>query len=183
VVQPRSPSRCGREIPTFGVPLAYDRADAESSPRSEPVRVRPWSLGARPRAEGGAVSPQALVRRLRARPDQIRVIRGEIRDYAREHGAADPDAVALAVSEAVTNAVVHAYVDAPEPGEIEVVAQRVGDDCLEILVCDEGRGMLPRPDSPGVGLGLPLVATLAESFEVQARTGGGTQVRMAFAAA
>jgi anti-sigma regulatory factor (Ser/Thr protein kinase) len=111
------------------------------------------------------------------------VIRAEVRDFALEHGAADPDAVALAVSEAVTNAVVHAYADAPEPGEIEVVAQRTGDDRLEIFVCDDGRGMLPRPDSPGVGLGLPLVATLAESFEVQARTGGGTQVRMAFAAA
>jgi anti-sigma regulatory factor (Ser/Thr protein kinase) len=129
------------------------------------------------------VSPQALVRRLRAQPDQIRVIRAEVKAFAREHGAADPDAVALAVSEAVTNAVVHAYVDAPEPGEIEVVAQRTGEDRLEIFVCDDGRGMLPRPDSPGVGLGLPLVATLAESFEVQARTGGGTQVRMAFAAA
>jgi len=126
------------------------------------------------------VTPRALVRRLRAQPDQIRVIRAEVREFALGHGAADPDAVALAVSEAVTNAVVHAYVDASEPGEIEVVAQRIGGDCLEILVCDDGRGMLPRPDSPGVGLGLPLVATLAESFEVQARTGGGTQVRMAF---
>jgi anti-sigma regulatory factor (Ser/Thr protein kinase) len=129
------------------------------------------------------VTPAALVRRLRAQPDQIRLIREEVKAYARAHGAADPDAVALAVTEAVTNAVVHAYVDAPEPGEIEVVAQRVGDDSLEILVCDEGRGMLPRHDSPGVGLGLPLVATLAESFEVQARSGGGTQVRMAFTAA
>jgi anti-sigma regulatory factor (Ser/Thr protein kinase) len=128
------------------------------------------------------VTPQTLVRRLRAQPDQVRVIRAEVKAYALEHGAADPDAVALAVSEAVTNAIVHAYVDAPEPGEIEVVAQRVGGDCLEIFVCDEGRGMLPRHDSPGVGLGLPLVATLAESFEVQARSGGGTQIRMAFAA-
>ena len=129
------------------------------------------------------MNPQPLVRRLRAQPDQVRVIRQEVKDFAREHGAADPNAVALAVSEAVTNAIVHAYVDAPEPGEIEVIAQRVGDDCLEILVCDDGRGMLPRHDSPGVGLGLPLVATLAESFEVQARSGGGTRVRMAFAAA
>ena len=129
------------------------------------------------------MNPQTLVRRLRAQPDQVRVIRQEVRDFAREHGAADPNAVALAVSEAVTNAIVHAYVDAPEPGEIEVIAQRVADDCLEILVCDEGRGMLPRRDSPGVGLGLPLVATLAESFEVQVRAGGGTQVRMEFAAA
>jgi anti-sigma regulatory factor (Ser/Thr protein kinase) len=124
------------------------------------------------------MSPQSLVRRVRAQPDQVRVIRREVRDFALEHGATDPNAVALAVSEAVTNAIVHAYVDAPEPGEIEVVAQRAGDDAS-----DPARGLPPRPDSPGVGLGLPLVATLAESFEVQARAGGGTQVRMAFAAA
>jgi anti-sigma regulatory factor (Ser/Thr protein kinase) len=130
-----------------------------------------------------SMQPQTLVRRVRAQPDQIRLIREDVTLFAREHGAADPDAVALAVTEAVTNAVVHAYADATEPGEIEVVAQRVSEDSLEILVCDDGRGMLPRHDSPGVGLGLPLVATLAESFEVQARAGGGTQVRMAFAAA
>jgi anti-sigma regulatory factor (Ser/Thr protein kinase) len=129
------------------------------------------------------MTSRTLVRRLRAQPDQIRLIREEVKAYAAEHGAADPDAVALAVSEAVTNAVVHAYVDAPEPGEIEVVAQMVAGDVLEIFVCDDGRGMLPRHDSPGVGLGLPLVATLAETFEVQARSGGGTQVRMAFGAA
>jgi serine/threonine-protein kinase RsbW/stage II sporulation protein AB (anti-sigma F factor) len=134
-------------------------------------------------ARDASMNPRALVRRLRAQPDQVRVIRAEVMAFAVAHGAEDPNAVALAVSEAVTNAVVHAYVDAAEPGEIEVIAQRVGEDCLEILVCDEGRGMLPRHDSPGVGLGLPLVATLAESFEVQARSGGGTQVRMAFAAA
>ena len=129
------------------------------------------------------MTPRTLVRRLRAQPDQIRLIREEVKAYATENGAADPNAVALAVSEAVTNAVVHAYVDAPEPGEIEVVAQMVPGDGLEIVVCDDGRGMLPRHDSPGVGLGLPLVATLAESFEVQVRASGGPQVRMAFLAA
>jgi serine/threonine-protein kinase RsbW/stage II sporulation protein AB (anti-sigma F factor) len=127
------------------------------------------------------MSPPALVRRFTARPDQIAGVRRDVRDYARENGAADPNAVALAVTEAITNAIVHAYVDAPEPGEIEVTVQRGPDDALEILVCDDGRGMLPRPDSPGIGLGLPLVASLAERFEVQARAGGGTSVLMAFA--
>ena len=86
------------------------------------------------------------------------------------------------MTEAVTNAVLHAYLDAPEPGEVEVVVQQVREDRVEILVCDEGRGMRPRTDRPGLGLGLPLIATLAEHFEVQARDGGGTRVRMAFAA-
>jgi serine/threonine-protein kinase RsbW len=128
------------------------------------------------------MSSPVLVRRYRARAEEIGRIRHDVKSHARAQGARDPDAIALAVTEAVTNAVVHAYVDAPEPGEVEVVVQRVGDDCVEILVCDEGRGMRPRTDSPGLGLGLPLVATLAERFEVQARADGGTRVRMAFAA-
>jgi serine/threonine-protein kinase RsbW/stage II sporulation protein AB (anti-sigma F factor) len=126
------------------------------------------------------MSPPVLVRRFTARPDEIAAVRHEVRDYAEQHGASDPGAIALAVTEAITNAVVHAYVDAPEPGEIEVVAQPA-DDGIEILVSDDGRGMLPRADSPGLGLGLPLVATLAKRFEVEARSGGGTRVSMAFA--
>ena len=123
-----------------------------------------------------------LQRRYPALPEEIGRIRHDVKDHAREHGARDPDAVALAVTEAVTNAVVHAYVDAPAPGEGEVVVRRLPDDRVEILVCDEGRGMVPRTDSPGLGLGLPLAATLADHFEIQARSGGGTRVRMAFAA-
>jgi anti-sigma regulatory factor (Ser/Thr protein kinase) len=123
-----------------------------------------------------------LVRRFAARPDRIAAVRHDVRDYAERNGAANPNAVALAVNEAITNAVVHAYVDASEPGEIEVVVQRLPDDeGIEILVCDDGRGMMPRADSPGLGLGLPMVATLAERFEVEARAGGGTRVLMAFA--
>jgi serine/threonine-protein kinase RsbW len=128
------------------------------------------------------MSPPNLVRRFAARPDEIAAVRHEVRDYVERHGATDPNAVALAVTEAITNAVVHAYVDAPEPGEIEVVVQPMPEEeGIQILVCDDGRGMMPRTDSPGLGLGLPLVATLAERFEVQARAGGGTRVLMAFA--
>ena len=51
------------------------------------------------------------------------------------------------------------------------------------MVCDAGRGMTPRPDSPGAGLGLPLVASIAQRFDVQARSGGGTRLCMYFQAA
>jgi serine/threonine-protein kinase RsbW len=53
------------------------------------------------------VSAPELVRRFRARPDEIAKIRHEVAAFAAEHGGADPSAVALAVTEAVTNAVVH----------------------------------------------------------------------------
>ena len=127
------------------------------------------------------MAPSILARRFPARADQVKLARREVAAYAREHGAVDPDGIALAVSEAVTNAVVHAYVDAPRPGEVEVTAAVHDGDGLEIQVCDEGRGMIPRLDSPGLGVGLPLVAKIAQRFKVEARPTGGTAVRMFFA--
>jgi anti-sigma regulatory factor (Ser/Thr protein kinase) len=88
-------------------------------------------------------------------------------------------AVSLAVSEAVTNAVLHAYLDRDEPGPIRVRARREAEAVI-VEVSDEGRGMLPRTDSPGLGLGLPLIAQMTESLEVHDRHGGGTEIRMAF---
>jgi anti-sigma regulatory factor (Ser/Thr protein kinase) len=91
-------------------------------------------------------------------------------------------AVSLAVSEAVTNAVLHAYLDREVPGPVEVRARREASTVV-VEVSDEGRGMLPRTDSPGLGLGLPLIAQMTESLEVHDRPGGGTEIRMAFALA
>jgi serine/threonine-protein kinase RsbW len=106
-----------------------------------------------------------------------------VAQYAQAHGVIDVHAVALAVSEAVTNAVVHAYSDAALPGDVEIFAQRHLDDGLEVVVSDYGHGLLPRPDSPGMGVGLPLLATLADHFEIERGDSGGTRVRMTFAAA
>jgi anti-sigma regulatory factor (Ser/Thr protein kinase) len=128
------------------------------------------------------MDPSVLARRFPARADQVGPTRREVVAYAREHGAVDPDAIALAVSEALTNAVVHAYIDALAPGEVEVVATRHPDDGIEIHVYDDGRGMMPRRDSPGLGVGLPLVAKLAERFRIDTRPSGGTAISMFFAA-
>src|SRR3954449_2556280 len=88
-------------------------------------------------------------------------------------------AVSLAVSEAVTNAVLHAYLDHDEPGPI-LVRARLEAATVIVEVADQGRGMLPRTDSPGLGLGLPLISKMTASLEVHARNGGGTEIRMAF---
>jgi anti-sigma regulatory factor (Ser/Thr protein kinase) len=127
------------------------------------------------------MAPSILARRFPARADQVKLARRDVVAYAREHGAVDPDGIALAVSEAVTNAVVHAYVDVPEPGAVEVTAEVHDDNGLEIQVCDDGRGMAPRLDSPGLGVGLPIVAEIAQRFKVETRPTGGTAVRMFFA--
>ena len=127
------------------------------------------------------MAPSILARRFPAQADQVRLARREVEAYAREHGAVDPAGIALAVSEAVTNAVIHAYVDRPAPGDVEVHVEHHPDDGLEIRVCDEGRGLMPRSDSPGLGVGLPLVAKLAQRFRVETRPTGGTAVSMVFA--
>ena len=85
--------------------------------------------------------------------------------------------VKLAVTEACTNVVVHAYQGGDGPMEIAAV---ILDDRLAIAIRDEGRGMLPRPDSPGLGLGLPLIATLAETLELGRSEDDRTEVRMTF---
>jgi len=93
----------------------------------------------------------------------------------------DGYAVALAVSEAVSNVVIHAYRDRDgdsAPGEIHVTVTIYGDELL-VSVADEGTGMRPRMDSPGAGLGLPIIATLADRFEVQQQP-GGTRLLLGF---
>lgn len=86
--------------------------------------------------------------------------------------------IRLAVTEACTNVVVHAYPDGRE-GPMEVFATLLGDE-LTVVVRDEGAGIGPRPDSPGLGLGLPLIASLTESVQLGRDEEERTEVRMTF---
>ena len=120
---------------------------------------------------------EPLHRTIPARADAIAPLRREVQAFAQRVGVIDPYAVALAVSETLANAVLHAYAGT-DPGEIVLHAEADGE--LVLTVDDHGCGMRPRPDSPGAGLGLPLVAHFAARFEVSDRPGGGTHVCMAF---
>ena len=51
-----------------------------------------------------------------------------------------------------------------------------------VVVCDEGIGMAPRTDSPGLGLGLGLIAGLAKRLEIGSRQPAGATVTMVFGA-
>lgn len=86
--------------------------------------------------------------------------------------------IRLAVTEACTNVVVHAYPNGTE-GPLEVRAT-VSRECLTVVVRDEGDGIGPRPDSPGLGLGLPLIASLADELQLGRDDTGHTEVRMDF---
>lgn len=88
------------------------------------------------------------------------------------------DAVRLAASEALTNAVLHAY--AGGPGEVHVTAA-ANDGELWMLIADDGSGLTARTTKPGLGMGLALIACVTDYFAVVKRSGGGTEVRMRFA--
>lgn len=117
---------------------------------------------------------------LPARAENVAVIRhvlGGIGDALALHPEVLSD-VKLAVSEACANAVVHAYPEG-EPGLLDLeITSRPGR--IEAVVRDHGRGMMPRADSPGLGVGLPLMASLSTSLELTNRPDGGTEVRMSF---
>jgi stage II sporulation protein AB (anti-sigma F factor) len=106
----------------------------------------------------------------------IAAARRAARDFARSCGANAQD-LALAASEAVTNAVVHGY-RGDQDGPIELVGYREGDHCV-LEVADHGVGMRPHPEVHGLGMGLPVISTVADSVEILSLD-PGTAIRMRF---
>jgi serine/threonine-protein kinase RsbW len=89
------------------------------------------------------------------------------------------------VTEACNNVVLHAY-DDEEPGPMEVTATP-GEEQVEVVIRDYGHGFEPHPNTSGevsLGLGLPLIASLSDGFEISGGGGEGTSttVRFAYAA-
>ncbi|MDO8214042.1 ATP-binding protein [Conexibacter sp. CPCC 206217] len=85
----------------------------------------------------------------------------------------------IAITEACTNAVVHAYENHDGPLDVTMA---VDHDRLVLSVRDRGHGLRPLPsegDGPPLGFGLALIASLSDEFGI---AGGryGTEVRIAF---
>jgi anti-sigma regulatory factor (Ser/Thr protein kinase) len=99
--------------------------------------------------------------------------------FAHATGAtpAQVEAVRLAVSEALTNAVMHAY--GAHSGAVHVSASRAGEE-LWVLITDDGHSVDAGYESPGLGMGLHLIACMADYFAMHKRTEGGTEIRMRF---
>jgi len=126
---------------------------------------------------------EALLLTLPSVPDNVPVVRHAMRGML--DGSEVPEAVTadvlLAVTEACTNVVQHAYAGRRDAdGEMEISADWQEPDELVVIVRDRGRGFAPRVDSPGLGLGLPVIAALTRRLELQETPGGGTEVVMAF---
>ena len=115
---------------------------------------------------------------LPARQESLALLRHVVRGFRDAYAVAPArmDDIVLAVSEAATNVVVHAY--AHRTGTITVVA-RVEDERLQILVRDHGRGIVAPADTPKPGHGLALMRHVAISLEVVGSR-AGTDVTMSF---
>jgi serine/threonine-protein kinase RsbW len=143
---------------------------------------------------------------LPARAENIAIVRHALGGLGEVFGIPEEKLsdIRLAVTEACSNVVVHAYPErggtaspgahldpsgspgaAPATrragwGMMEISATMVGDELL-VVVRDWGAGIRPRPDSPGLGLGLSLIAALAETVQLGHDTAEHTEVRMTFA--
>ena len=139
-----------------------------------------------PEARSGAPltsTPTRVHLRVPAVADQVATVRHAVLESAKAHGIgpASRDDIALAVSEACTNVVMHAYRGAAAPGPLAVDAYRDNDEFF-VVVCDEGTGLRPRTDSPGLGLGLGLIGRLAQRLEISTLDPVGAKITMIFAA-
>ena len=117
--------------------------------------------------------------RLLAVSTSVPTVRQALREFLAELDV-NPDRseeIMLAVNEACTNVVMHAYPDGD--GDVSVRAEEA-DGQIVVDVLDTGAGMCPRVDSPGLGVGLPMIVMLADSVEIDRPDGGGTHLRMRF---
>jgi serine/threonine-protein kinase RsbW len=121
-------------------------------------------------------------RRYPAVPESAAAVRAALTVYATRVGASAQlrANLALAASEAVTNVVVHAYREKTAPGTLDVTAAVVPNGLL-VTIADSGTGLRPRLDSPGLGLGLAIIAQAADGLDLVQPSGGGLELRMRFA--
>lgn len=114
-----------------------------------------------------------------AMPDEVGRLRRTAARVAAERGLAGPvlERLELAVSEALSNVVRHAYRTAPGPMTLEVAAD---EREIAIIVSDAGHGMDPHSDGDGLGLGLGIIADVTDRFEIDSDAGIGTVVTLIF---
>ena len=116
---------------------------------------------------------------LPATVESLRRVRHAVEGFA-EALDAPADTIAnikIAVTEACSNVVVHAYPD--HVGVVEVEAKYESEQ-LVVWVRDFGRGITQPSDRPGLGIGLSLMSTVSDVFEAYPGFLRGTTVVMRF---
>lgn len=117
---------------------------------------------------------------LPARPENVSVIRHVLGAFAEALQLSDElvEDLRLAVTEACTNVVRHAY-PPDRPGSVQISIRPLEEN-VSVVVSDRGRGIGRSSDTTGPGLGLPLIAAIADDVELQPVPGGGSRVAMTF---
>jgi serine/threonine-protein kinase RsbW len=128
-----------------------------------------------------ADEPSTVRLRLESSPETLTLVRGAIGGLA-EQLALDVellDDLKTAVSEACNNVVMHAY--GGESGPLSVCVY-VGEDEIEVLIRDQGRGipMQAPADDRLQGVGIPIMRALAQQTAFRSLEGGGTEVWLQF---
>jgi anti-sigma regulatory factor (Ser/Thr protein kinase) len=128
-------------------------------------------------------APNVLLR-LSNDADNIALVRQALSGVAEqlelEAGALND--IRTAATEACNNVSLHAYSGAEGPLEIELRCER---DRLVVVVRDHGTGIRPRiraASDSALGIGLAIIQALTRRVEFNDPPGGGTEVRMEFAA-
>ena len=118
---------------------------------------------------------------LPARPENVAVVRHVLGAFAEALQLPDPviEDMRLAVTEACTNVVRHAYIGTEGPLNVSIAPHADG---MTIVVADRGRGIQPNPESEGPGLGLPLIAALAHGLDIEHGPDMGSRLSMSFRA-
>jgi serine/threonine-protein kinase RsbW len=118
-----------------------------------------------------------------AKPEYILLGRLALSSLARVQSLSDEELsdLKLALTEACTNSVRHAYVDGP--GTVEIVYD-LRPDRVVVEVTDSGEGFTPPeqreadPDELAEGgLGIAIIRALADELEIGERSGGGSRLR------
>jgi len=123
---------------------------------------------------------EALNESYPAVPESVPLARRALTAVAAAAGAGGDrlDEIRLAVSEALSNAVLHAYRNGATGHFYLTAAVAPGE--LWVLIGDDGRGMHAWNDSEGLGIGLSLISGLSDDFAIVTRASGGTEVQMRF---
>jgi len=131
-------------------------------------------------------TPPALHLALPALPVSAGDARHALRLWAHNLDLTKPERndLLLAVSEAVTNAIRHAYPAGFRDASFRVAAE-VGEDRVQVVVTDDGVGLGGNSSNPGLGMGLPLLGTLTDALTLVGppERPRGLEVQMWFAPA
>jgi serine/threonine-protein kinase RsbW len=128
------------------------------------------------------VSQRELTLVLPARPENVIVVRQAVAGLGETLGLSPHrmDDLKTVISEACNNVILHAYGD--DPGPLEVTASSDGSS-LAVSVSDSGGGFRPATgadEERSLGLGLPLIASLSDSFTISGSAGVGTTMTVRF---